>query len=40
MQRFEFICPKCGKRIIIETDSKTQLSESQMKKLHKCEVMK
>lgn len=34
MQRYEFICPKCGKNIVIETDS---MNESQIKKLHKCE---
>lgn len=37
MQRFKFICPKCGKEIIIETDS---MSESQAGKLHKCEGKK
>lgn len=34
MSRINYICPKCGKEIIIETDVTT--SEEKAKKMHKC----
>lgn len=37
MQILKFICKKCGKEIVVETDG---MSESQAVKLHVCEGRK